>query len=186
MLNGVDPIVIFSLKKIFGLPVADVPIPIVSSVVTYIDLPVIPLYLSENITGIFIDNESKSVEIETNFETLASGAPPEINQKGLSSTIKIEMMAHKDSVGLMVCSALSDIVFEKVTSKEYSVSYFHGPVAVLGGAIHSFNVAVENNTDLAKITLEITKGNTKPEAVVKVQVPKTPGNVLLNGTVSNG
>lgn len=179
MLNGVDPIIIFSLKKAFGLSLDTLKIPIVANVTSLINFPLVPLYLSRGLTGVIVDSESKSVEVDTNTETLASGAPPDITQKGLSSTIKIELLAKKDGIGLMVLSALSDIVFEKVTSKEYSITYLHGPIAIFGGLIHSFNVNVEANTDLAKITLEITRGSTKPSAIKIPVVPKTIGQVPL-------
>lgn len=167
MLNGVDPIILFNFKKLNPILQNTVgKIPVVADIVSAIDMPVIPLYLSEKLTGIYIDNESKSVEVDTTVETLTNGSTPTTTQRGLTNTVKIEMIAKADSIGVSIFSAMSDLIFPKVTSKEYSITYLHGAVTVFSGLLHSFNITQEANTDLYKISLELIK-----PAVTKASVP---------------
>jgi hypothetical protein len=174
VLNGIDPIILFNFKKLSpSLSESIAKIPVVASIVDTIDLPVIPLYLSERLTGIYVDAESKSIEVDTSTDTLSSGDAPEMNQRGLQNTVKIEMIAKQGSIGVMLLSALSDLVFPKLTSKEYSITYLHGAVTVFGGLLHSFSLSQEAGSNLYKISLELIKPTGKfaaagPPTVVKV------------------
>lgn len=168
MLNGIDPIIIFNFKKLApGLQETIAKIPIVADVVSVIDLPVIPIYLSEKLTGIYIDSESKSMEIDTSVDTLSSGDAPTMNQRGIINTVKIEMVASRDSIGVSLFAAMADLIFPKVTSKEYSITYLHGAVTVFAGLLHSFNISQQANNDLYTISLELIK----PAAGLKSAIP---------------
>lgn len=178
MLNGVDPIILFNLKKkIPGVSDALSKIPVVADIVNAIDLPIIPIYLSEKFTGIYIDSESKSIDIETNTDTLSNGDSPEINQKGIQSSVKIEMVASRDSIGVMLFGAVADLIFPRVTSKEYSITYLHGAVTVFSGMLHSFSINQNANTDLYNITMELIKPGGPKLSVPSV--PKLTGAVPL-------
>lgn len=161
MLNGLDPILIFNLSKTVSFlktNITDKKIPVASQILDKIDLPVIPIYLSRELTGLQIDNESKSLEIETVIETIQdSSEKPFINQRALNNTIKVEIVAEKDSIGLTLLAALADFVFPLVTAKEITMTYLHGPITVFAGLLHSFNISQESNTSLYKITMEFVK-----------------------------
>ncbi len=190
MLNGIDPIIIFNFKKKLSASSESLPgfvgprkptIPIVAAldkITDFIDLPVVPIYLSENLTGIFIDTESKSIEIDTTIDTLSSGGTPEVNQRGIQSTVKIEMVAHASSVGLSLFAALSDLIFPKVTSKEYSVTYLHGAVTVFAGLLHSFSITQGSNDNLYHVSLELIKPSTQVKGLIPV-VGKLTGALPL-------
>lgn len=168
MLNGVDPIILFNFKLLSpSLQESIAKIPIVADVVAAIDLPVIPIYLSEKITGISIDSESKSMEIDTTVDTLSSGSTPTLNQRGIQNSVKIEMVASRDSIGVSLFSAMADLIFPKVTSKEYSITYLHGAVTVFAGLLHSFSISQNANNDLYTISLELIK----PSALLKSPIP---------------
>lgn len=181
MLNGVDPIILFNFKKIpASLEKVISGIPLVASIVEAIDLPVIPLYLNESLTGIFIDSESKGIEVDTSIDTKSNGDTPEINQRGLTNTIKIEMQARADSIGVSIFSAMSDLIFPKLTSKEYSITYLHGAIVGFACLIHSFNITQNSNDDRYNITLELIKttGSTAKAASTKGPVvEKSTGTV---------
>lgn len=178
MLNGIDPIIIFNFKKLSpSLQESISKIPIVADIVTAIDLPVIPIYLSEALTGCYITSESKSMDINTDTDTLSSGDAPNVNQRGIQSTVKIEMVASRDSVGVALFSAMADLIFPKVTSKEYSITYLHGAVTVFRGLLHSFAITQNDNNDLYNITLELIRPNSSKPQVPIVQ--KVTGVVPL-------
>lgn len=182
MLNGIDPVIIFQFSKLaptLGETVAK--IPIVSSIPSLIAMPPIPVYLSQTLTGLHIDTEEKNVDIQTTTETTTDGSSPVVDQKGVGSVIAINLEARKDSVGLSLLSGLVDRIFDKVTSKEYSITYLHGPIIIFGGLLHSYSVAQEAGSELLKIKIEISKGQdskpTKADPIPKV--PALPGAVPI-------
>jgi hypothetical protein len=169
MLNGVDPVILFNFK-IIPPSIQDTisKIPLVADIVAAIDLPIVPHYLNEKLTGIYIDSEAKSVEVQTDSDTLSNGNEPDFNQRGIQSTVRINMKAHRDSIGAMLFAAMADLIFPKVTSKQYSITYLHGAVTVFGGLLHSFSMEVEANTTLYNITLELIKPS---NAIAKTTIP---------------
>lgn len=181
MINGVDPILIFSFFKNTPSSTPTKFINIVPNLLTQISFPPIPLYLSESLTGIYVDTEDKNIDIETTVDTLASGDAPIVNQKGIISTIKIGMLANKNSIGLSILMSLMDLILPKVTSKECSIVYINGPVTIFGGKLHSFSASQNSNTDLMTITLELTKGQAP---IGEINVQNNPTTAPLNNTGS--
>lgn len=169
MLNGLAPVILFNFFKLTKNQSDSVAtIPIIKDIIDEKTLlPTIPIYLDSKLTGIAIDSESKNIDIETQTETLADGNTPQTSQKGLGSTVTINMVASKSAVGITLIAALMDIIFNKVTSKEYSVSYLNGAVTVFNGLIHKFSINQDSNTDLYTIVVEIIKTD-------KVQKSNTP------------
>ncbi len=178
MLNGIDPIIIFNFKKIPPGLATIAKIPVIASIVEAIDLPAIPIYLSENLTGIFIDSEDKNIDIDTTTNTLSDGSTPDISQRGISSTVTVIMKATKDSIGATLFSAMAELVFPKLTSKEYSITYLHGAVTVFAGLLHSFAVTANANDNLLNITFSLIKPPLGVKAAIPV-VPKITGTVPL-------
>lgn len=188
MLGGLDPVIIFQFSRNVDSDFIGPPepsplarIPIISQIPTVVDEPPIPIYLSENFTGIFIDNEDKNIDIQTETETLSNGGTPDVNQKGIANIVTINLLAKKDSIYLALLSVMADVCYEKVTSKEYSITYLHGPIIVFRGLVHSIGLSQNADNDLMNVKIEITKGSknpTKPSGV-----PTVPG---FTGTIPGG
>jgi hypothetical protein len=168
MLNGLDPIILFNFKKLADFLSVTTKIPLVANREITISLPAIPIYLSEKLTGIYIDTEDKNIDIDTTIDSLSDGSTPNVTQRTVSSTVKINLLASRDSIGVALFSALADLVFPKVTSKEYSITYLHGPVTVFEGLLHSFSIAQEANSDLYKIAIELVHPGTSAKSAVPV------------------
>lgn len=181
MLNGIDPIIIFNFSKLApDLAEAVKGIPIISGIVSKIGLPPIPVYLSEKLTGLVIDTEDKNIDIDTTPETLSTGGEPVFNQKGINSTVKITMIAGKDSIGLTLLSAMADLIFPKCTSKEYSITYLHGAITVFEGLLHSFSIQQNAGNELYQVSIELVKAIVNPTVKTAVPiVPKVTGTVPL-------
>lgn len=190
MLNGIDPILIFQFQKnvdpTFVGPAAPsyiARIPIISNIPTVIEQPPIPVYLSEQFTGLYIDSEDKNVDISTDVETLSNGQPADINQKGLSSTVTINIVAKKSSLSLALLSSLMDLCFDKVSSKEYAITYLHGPITIFRGVLHNYSMNQNADSELLTIKIELSKGSKTP---VKTEAPlglsKTTGSIPVSGT----
>lgn len=173
MLDGVDPILIFNFSKATAQAKnAIAKIPEIATIVSKIDLPAIPIYLSEKLTGIYIDTEDKTIDVDTAIETLKDATKdPIINQRGINNTVKISMLANKDSIGLTLLSAMADLVFPKVTAREYSITYLHGAVTVFAGMLHSFAINQQAGNTLYTITLELIRIG----IAAKQPVPEVPG-----------
>jgi hypothetical protein len=128
----------------------------------------IPIYLSAELTGIYIDTESKNIDTDIDVDTVPeSSVAPQVTQRGINSSITINALANNKSIGLNILMALIDQVFAVVTSKEYSVTYINGAITVFGGLVKSLDVTQDANTDLYRITLVLSKASsqgTRPKA----------------------
>ncbi len=181
MLNGIDPIIIFALykKTVPGVAASVTKIPLTNIDLGKIPYAIIPIYLSESITGIFIDNESKNIDIDTDAQSLTVGGDPLINQKALGSITTVNLIGKQGSVGLTILLSLSELILGKVTSQEYDVTYMHDAVTVFGGLIHSFSYEQGTDNDLYKIKIEISRGRPKGRAVEVGGA--SDGNASLSG-----
>lgn len=159
MLNGVAPILIFSFpilpKGTFNM-LSGIPL-VGESLAASVALP-IPIYLDEKITGVYIDSESKSIDIQTEIDAKSDGTKPDVSQRGLASNVTINIKASRNSVVLSALLALIDLCFQKVVSREYSVSYLNGATTIFGGLLDSFTVDTDFNNDLYIISLTISQG----------------------------
>jgi hypothetical protein len=167
MLGGVAPILIFSFspqitQSAFG---GIAGIPVVGDVLPNLGIP-IPLYLDENLTGIYVESESKAIDIDTNVQPRYDGKPPSIDQRGLQNLVTVNLIATQQSVVLTVILGLIDMIFQRVVQASYKVSYINGATTVFGGLLHGFQTQQGSNDNLIHITLQIQKG--------KENVPNPP------------
>jgi len=87
------------------------------------------------------------------------------------------MIGQKDSIMLGVLLALNDIVFQRVVAQTYNIHYLNGQTTIFAGLLHGFSTNVNNNEDLVRITLQISKANQQgpsPTNVISV-LPKITG-----------
>lgn len=183
MLNGIAPIIIFNFKKLAPSLLESInSIPLLAENKLSIPLIPIPIYLDEKLTGIYIDSESKNIDIETKAQTLPDGKAPKAIQRGLNSVITVNMIASADSVGLSVLMAMSDLIFQKVTSQEYSVTYIHKAVTVFGGLLEGFSAVQNSNNNLYNISLQISRatGGSTVEKAAPVTLERASGEVPLS------
>lgn len=182
MLGGIDPVIIIHLKKRVEPSGAFVSlIPVVSQTPTLVDLPPIPIYLSEKLFNIAIGGTSKSIDIETDTETLTNGAPPDVNQKGIQSSVEVSIEGRQDSVALTLLSAMIDQVYDRVSSKEYAISFMYGATTIFQAVLHSFSSETVDGTDKLLIKIKLSKGNKNPTK--DSPIPSVPGS---SGTIPVG
>lgn len=164
MLNGIDPVIIFQFnKKIPNIADAIAKIPVVADIPTVVENSPIPIYLSEAITGILIDSEDLSVDIQTDTETKSDGKEPTVQQKGIASTVSINMEALKDNLNVVLLSTLAQLAFEKCSSQEYFVSYLHGSITIFRGQLTGFSINQNASSNKVMIKVELTKGSKQPQ-----------------------
>lgn len=172
MLAAVDPILVFQIYKNVVDESTTSKIPIASRPKLRATLAVIPIYLAEELTGMYIDTESKSINIDTNPNSLASGEGSTVDQKALGSITTINLEALKDSIGLTILLALAEQLIDKVTSKEYEVTYMNGAVTVFGGLLHDFQFDQNANENLVKIKVQLARGTVKTKSTTVSEDPE--------------
>lgn len=183
MLGGIAPIFLFNFFKLTKAQqdTLNNKVPLVGKVVTAIGLPPIPLYLDENFTGVLVDTEAKNIDLETDIESKKDGSEPTITQRALNTSVTINLNARKDSPGLIILSAMMDVILPKVASREYSISYLHLSTTVFNAQLKSFAIDQDSNSTLAKITIQLingTKAVPQPVTIVgKVTAPVPSLNV---------
>lgn len=183
MLNGIAPIFIFTISPV---PKASNPlagIPIVSDFVENIGVP-IPIYLDEQLTGLYVDTEEKSIDIDNDVVAVNKGGA-KVFQNPLESMVTINLIGKKDSIALMVLLAMNDLIFSKL-KYGYGISYLNGPTAIFNGLLKTFATNTTADNDLIRITMQISKakGNATTNALSAGQNTTTLS--AQAGTVSSG
>lgn len=187
MLGGIDPVILIQLSKRVDTtfvgpqdPGIIARIPIISQIPTLIDGPLIPIYLSQELTGIQIDTEEINIDIDTDVETLTDGAEPDVNQKGIQAVVSINLIGKKTQPGLILLTALMNLIFNKLTSKEYAITYLSGPITVFRGVLQGYSLTQNADNELCNIKIELSKGSKNPAKPSDViVVPGSTGAVPL-------
>jgi hypothetical protein len=160
-LNGIAPLLIIQLKNSASLNVVK-KIPVVGDFLSKnVGIP-IPIYLDENLTGIYVQGESKAIEIETTTHAIDAVTAPIVSQKALSSITTVEMIAAPSGVLLMTLIAFADLILTRVVSKQYNVSYFNGPTIIANGVLHGFTTQIGENDDKVRINMQIATAPPPP------------------------
>lgn len=171
ILEGVAPLLVITLKNkgiidFFG------PGTLLDDVVEAIGLP-IPIYLSEQLTGVYVDNESSSIDVVTKIDPVTDKGldnqvkTPAVSQTSGNSSVSINLFARKDSVLLTALLALMDMIVNRLVSQEYSIHYLNGPTAIFGAKLARFSKVNTSGTDLITMQLDLStasKESPTPEA----------------------
>lgn len=183
MLNGLYPILIFQFYTKVGIDIANATgIPLPKSGDKGVPLTPIPFYLDENLTGILITSESKSIDVQTENESSEEGEEVKTFQKTLSNRVTIEMVALKSSLVVTAILAFFEQIYKKVTAQEYAISYLSGGVTVFNGYIQEFAVDQSNNDDLYHIRLTLEKGNQETQTKKSpTDLPRAQNTRTLDG-----
>ncbi len=173
MLNGVDPLLIINLYNYgildilnpaseLGDPSHAIPIPIV-------------LYLSERVTGIYVDSETRGIDVETKIDpttakdpTTLEVLPPVVSQTSSDSQVTVNLLATTDCILLTAILALMDMIVARLVTAEYSIHYINGATCIFGAKLHRFSTSVSRNDNLVRIELTLST------AAKETPTPKTP------------
>lgn len=172
-LNGTAPLLVITFKNkgildFFG------PNSLAGSLVSAIGVP-IPIYLDERSTGIYVQSETRGIDVTTRVEPVTTKnpltlevEPPIVSQTATDSQLTVEMVAKKDSIMLVAIIALMEQIVDRLVSQEYSIHYFNGPTAIFGGLLHRFATSANANEDIIHLELVIST------AAKELPTPKTP------------
>lgn len=181
MLNGVAPIIIFDFLAgtKFDLGATFAKIPVLKTIPTF-PLPSIPIYLDENLTGLYVDSTSKNIDINTDQENPLDKNPIVI-QKGINSLITVNLKASQNSIGMILLSLLCDKIFSGLLDGKYSITYLHTSVTLFGGLLHSFSTVQNSENDIYNISLQLAKGRVNSTIQTAVSKIAQPFNGVIPG-----
>lgn len=167
MLNGIDPLIIFHFYNKGAIDFLS-DIPFASAVTDLIGVP-IPIYLSERLTGIYVDTETRGIDISTKVDPITEKDPltlevlaPEVTQTALDATVSISMFATRDSIMLTAIVAMAEMILSRLVTQEYGISYINGSTVIFNGLLHRFQTTINRNDDLVRI--DMTLSNAKKES----------------------
>lgn len=178
MLNGIHPVIVFRFKGT---------LPKVSSenyltrkrdtfgdLLTEFGLP-IPVYLDPRVTGICVEDDTKSIDIETVPESVDDKIT--FNQKPINAITNISLVARKDSVALSVLFSFSEQILSKLINQQYSIDYFNGPIIVMGGLLRSLSTSQGPDDNLIRVNIQISKGEVKKPTDPNTTVPNIRASI---------
>ena len=182
MLGGIAPILIFTFPPMLGIDLTSLisGIPLIGDSLSGIGVP-IPLYLDERLTGLYVESETKAIDIDTDvtptYRKTTNDITNYISQSGINNIITINMLASRDNLFLSALIALNDMIFERVVKTKYRVSYINKTTLIFGGLLHSFSTAASSEDTLLKITMQIQKINLNKTNFASSLYPAPSGGV---------
>ncbi len=191
MLQGVDPLLIIVLKNrgILNFFGPESVVPGVADVLDAVGLP-IPIYLSERVTGIYVESETKSIDVITRIDPVTTKnaltqevESAEVSQTASDSLLTVNLLCRRGSIMLTALLALMDLIVDRLVSGEYSMSYLNGATAIFGALLHRFGVSATSDSDLLKIELVLStavKDSPTPKAPITA-IPKIASAVTPGG-----
>lgn len=135
----------------------------------------IPVYLSQKITGVYVDTDNKGLSISTDYVVGVKKDPVTgaklrgnlvVEQAGESQNTTVNLIGRRDSVALNVLLPLFQSLYDKVISqKDYRIAYFNKNVLIFNARLASFEVnqTRENNLVSISIGLEVPPEEEKDE-----------------------
>lgn len=185
-LNGIDPLLVIVLKNkgildFFG---AD---SLLGTAFQAVGVP-IPIYLSERLTGIYVDSETRAIDVNTKVEPVTEKDPltqevdpPLVTQTALDTQVTISLFATRDSILLTALTALMEQIVSRLVSGEYSIHYLNGSTVIFGGLLHRFATSVNQNDNLVRLELTLStaaKESPTPKSPIQ-SIGKVTGTVPL-------
>lgn len=186
MLNGVDPLLIITFYN-YGILDFLNPVSEIGDPTHAIGVP-IPIYLSERVTGIYVESETRGIDVTTKVDPVSTKNPvtlevdpPDVSQTSTDSQVTVALLANQDSIVLTALIALMDQIVSRLVTLEYSISYINGPTVIFGALLHRFGTSVSRSDNLVRIELTLsTAAKTSPTAKTPIQsVTKVSGAIPL-------
>jgi len=186
MLNGIDPLIIITLYNKGAVDLlADIPFG--AELGALIGFP-IPIYLSERLTGIYVDSETRGIDVSTKIDPTTEKDPltqevlaPIVTQTALDSNLSVTLLASRDSIMLTALIAMAELILSRLVTAEYGITYINGPTVIFNGLLQRFQTNVNRNDTLVRIDMVLSnakKDSPTPKPGV-VPIPKVTGAIPL-------
>ncbi|MDR0676301.1 MAG: hypothetical protein LBF97_04605 [Elusimicrobiota bacterium] len=176
MLNGIDPFFLIeltkkdTLKQVSEMDGTIYAENVIENITTNTR---IPIYL-HRLIGLYVSTENKGLQISSDtmndylkLETMNSvtqlagtlktqnKTTTTIKQRPLQNSLDISLIGERNSVILNIFLTLADMIFEKLTSGDYSISYFNQNMLVYRAKLGNFNYNMNADNTLVNISLSL-------------------------------
>lgn len=140
----------------------------------------IPIYLDEQATGIAVESHGSTMSIDTSPDADKDGALV-VLQRPVNTTLTVDLVARIDSAMFAVLMQLCDRVFSKLAGSKYALSYFNGPIAIVGGLLAGFTMRPGSDDTLLRISVTISKAIPKRQTGSTIPRVTPPSGFLPDG-----
>ncbi len=117
----------------------------------------IPIYLDEELTGVYVDQNNEQLEISTE-NIVGSGEKKSltITQKGDKQTVTVELLANKNSIGLNILLPLLKTLYDyTLKDKDYKIAYFNNNILIFDAKLGRYQKTEGRTNDLVAITIDL-------------------------------
>lgn len=164
-LGGLSPLIIFTFYKTIKTP--NLLSSFIESETIRVPLVPIPLYLSERITQMQLDNYDRDISIDV----LRDGVTAFERVSG--DVVNLKFTMQKDNVVLTILTALIDRIIKtfdeqvapQFEDRNYSMTIFYDNIFVLDASLERFHSSIVEGTDLREISFTFSKRSAKQETV---------------------
>lgn len=134
--------------------------------------PPIPIYLSEELTGLYVSDDEDSLTISTDYLVKfqkENGVKKQIGdlvvqQKGEGQESAINLIGRKDSIGLNIFLPLFKSIYDRVIKEsDYRIAYFNKNVLIFNARLSRFEKKQSRENNLVNITVGLTVSPTTEE-----------------------
>ena len=123
----------------------------------------VPIYLSEELTGLCVDSESDSLTISSDYIPVLdsqkkdeAGMPIKVQQRGETQQAKIALKANKNAIGLNILLPLLKSILSLIfAKKEYRIAYLNQNVLIFNARLNSYSMDPGSNDTLVKIEITL-------------------------------
>lgn len=139
MFNGLSPLLVFYLPR--G---------------EHNSLPaVIPLYLDPKRTGLYLEDDSKELNISNDAVLdVTDKNRMTLVQKGLTNSVDFVLKGRADSTGLNILLMLTDQIYDLIMKKkDYKIAYINRNILLFNSKLSNFKIEPESNTNLVRIAV---------------------------------
>lgn len=169
-LNGLSPLIIFTFYKRISEDFIGPSLPLIRSLPRIPTIPV-PIYLDEQLTGILVDDYSRSISIDIFREGVTSF------ERVSGDVVNMNFAASKDNTVLTALSALFSKVateFDKRVQEparpNYKITLFYDNIFISDASLEQFNTNLASGTNLRKISVQLAK---RPEESIADKAENT-------------
>lgn len=121
----------------------------------------VPLYLSEEATGLCVESETDALNISTDFipvlnEQGTEAGTVKVQQRGETQNVSITLIGNKNSIGLNIILPMLKSIFSKVfAGLDYKIAYFHQNVLIFNARLASYQMTPGSNDTKVSLTLNL-------------------------------
>ena len=158
--------------------------------------PFIPVYLSEKLTGLYVDTERRRLAISTDNVVAVKTdkitqkkeyGKLEVQQKGETQAVEVSLLGNRDSIGLNLLLPLLQTIYDKVIAVEdYRIAYFHKNVLIFNARLSTLDIHESSENTLVGIDIGLEVSQLQEKETEQEDIVKSAANPAQSVPVTAG